>query len=57
MNELREHLYQDDSGATAVEYAIMAALIAVVIVGAVFGVGEAVIALFHEPKLTDALTP
>jgi pilus assembly protein Flp/PilA len=48
-------LDQDDSGATAVEYAIMAALIAVVIVAAVAGIGEAVIALFHEPELTDAL--
>jgi pilus assembly protein Flp/PilA len=48
-------LARDASGATAAEYAIMAALIAVVIVAAVFGVGEAVIALFHEPELTDAL--
>jgi Flp pilus assembly pilin Flp len=51
-----KRLAQDDAGATAAEYAIMVALIAVVIVGAVFGVGQAVIALFHKPELTNALT-
>ena len=36
----------DDSGATAVEYAIVASLIAVTITGAVTLLGQSVVALF-----------
>ena len=42
-------LTRDDRGATAVEYALMAALIAVVIAVAVGAFGAAVIALFVIP--------
>ncbi|NND85079.1 MAG: Flp family type IVb pilin [Acidimicrobiia bacterium] len=38
----------DDRGATAVEYAIMVALIAVVIIGAVFLLGGSVSSLFNN---------
>ncbi len=38
----------NDRGATAVEYAIMASLIAVVIAGTVFLLGQAVLGLFNE---------
>lgn len=47
MNILRELLFGED-GATAVEYAIMAGLIAAVIVGAVGGLGQAVVSLFER---------
>ena len=47
----------DEDGATAVEYAIMAALIAVAIAGTVAAVGDAVVDLFGDPGLLNALTP
>ncbi len=34
------------SGATSIEYALIASLIAVVIIGAVTGLGEAIVGLF-----------
>lgn len=37
---------RDDSGATAVEYALMASLITVVIAGSVFTFGQAVVGMF-----------
>ncbi len=37
-----------EEGVTAIEYALIASLIAVVIVGAVTGVGEAVLAFFNQ---------
>jgi Flp pilus assembly pilin Flp len=43
----RELDLRGDSGATAVEYAIMVSLIALVIVGAVTYFGESVTALFE----------
>ena len=39
MNKLIQNLLRDDSGATAIEYGLIAALIAVVIIGAVTVVG------------------
>lgn len=47
---------RDDAGATSVEYALMAALIAVVIVGAVAALGGSVANLFNNANMTDALT-
>lgn len=47
----------DDEGATASEYAILAALIAVVIAVAVTALGISLNDLFREPALQDALTP
>lgn len=47
----------NDSGATAAEYAIMAGLIALVIVGAVTAFGLAVAGLFDDQSLLDALSP
>lgn len=40
MKALIKKFIQDESGATAVEYAIMVALIAVVIIGAVTVIGQ-----------------
>ena len=39
MNKLIQNFLRDDSGATAIEYGLIAALIAVVIIGAVTVVG------------------
>ena len=39
MKRLMKRLVQDESGATAIEYGLIAALIAVVIIGAVTAVG------------------
>ncbi len=41
MLKLVNHFITDDSGATAIEYGLIAALIAVVIIGAVTAVGSA----------------
>lgn len=49
MNKYRRHLIQfllEEDGVTAMEYALLGALIAIVIVGAVTGVGLNVQALF-----------
>lgn len=49
MNKYRRHLIQfllDEDGVTAMEYALIGSLIAVVIIGAVTGVGLNVQALF-----------
>jgi pilus assembly protein Flp/PilA len=47
MNKMVKFL-RDEEGATAVEYAIMAAAIAVVIAGSVFILGSAVNGLFER---------
>ncbi|OLU21070.1 pilus assembly protein [Pseudomonas sp. PA1(2017)] len=55
---LREKIRQffaSEEGASAIEYSIIAALIAVVIVGAVTDVGEQVNGVFEQ--IRDALTP
>lgn len=41
-------LLREDSAVTAIEYALLGALIAVAIVGAVTGVGTALLALFDD---------
>ncbi|MDC7706760.1 Flp family type IVb pilin [Vogesella indigofera] len=51
MNKYRCHLIQfllDEDGVTAMEYALIGSLIAVVIIGAVTGVGLNVQALFQN---------
>ncbi len=40
--------WADEDGATAIEYGLLASLIAVVIIGAVGGVGDALILKFNE---------
>ncbi|HEX5937370.1 MAG TPA: Flp family type IVb pilin [Actinomycetota bacterium] len=45
-----------EDGATAVEYALMLALIAVVIVAAVTILGQNSNQLYENPELADALT-
>jgi pilus assembly protein Flp/PilA len=51
MTTLLSRLWQDNSGATAVEYAIMAGLIAVVIVAAVTALGLNLRELFAADEL------
>ena len=46
---------QRDEGATAVEYALMLALIALVIVGAVTLVGQETNSLYNDPQLQGAI--
>lgn len=43
-----EDFHHDERGATAVEYALMAGLIALVIVGGVTTFGQAVVGLFMQ---------
>lgn len=47
----------EEDGATAVEYAILVAFIATVIIGIVGVLGLEIQALFADPDLHDALTP
>lgn len=47
--------FRDEEGASAIEYALIAALIAIVIVTSVTDVGKAVDAIFL--KIKTALTP
>jgi Flp pilus assembly pilin Flp len=54
--ELRR-LAQDEAGATAAEYALMASLITVAVAVMVGSLGVTVRGLFHEPELAKALTP
>ena len=49
-----ERLHRDETGATAVEYGIMVALIAVLIIAAVQAVGDQLVILFGE--VVDALS-
>ena len=46
MHHQAKRMVQDDSGVTSIEYALIGALIAVVIVGGVTNVGTAVTALY-----------
>jgi Flp pilus assembly pilin Flp len=45
-----------ERGATAVEYALMVALIALVIIAAVTALGLGVVTLFEEPELVGGLS-
>ena len=42
------HLLQDEAGVTAIEYGLIAALIAVVIIASVTSLGQAVLELFND---------
>jgi Flp pilus assembly pilin Flp len=48
-NPLDHWLRRDDRGATAVEYALFAGLIAAVIIGTVLVLGQVVLGLFNAP--------
>ncbi|HKQ46163.1 MAG TPA: Flp family type IVb pilin [Rhizomicrobium sp.] len=48
---------RDESGATAIEYGLIAALIAVAIIGAVTTVGSALIAKFNDVSTALAAAP
>ncbi|WP_375539600.1 Flp family type IVb pilin [Rugamonas fusca] len=50
MNHWLLRFHQDSSAVTAIEYALLAALIAVIIVGAVVSVGTQVQLLFEHVK-------
>ena len=54
MTNLFARFVKDESGATAIEYALIAAGIAIVIISAVNGVGSAISGKFNAIK--DALT-
>jgi pilus assembly protein Flp/PilA len=47
-----KNFFKDESGATAVEYGLMVALIAVVIIAAVTNLGTAVNSKFNEAAAT-----
>jgi pilus assembly protein Flp/PilA len=55
MLKFAKALGRDDSGATAIEYGLLAALIAVVIIGAVMSLGTTLQGVFSEidTELTD----
>jgi pilus assembly protein Flp/PilA len=53
MSRFVTRFLKDESGATAIEYGLIAALIAVVIIGAVTSAGGAIEATFQE--VADAL--
>jgi pilus assembly protein Flp/PilA len=55
MHILLQQIWNDESGATAVEYGLMVALIAIVIIGAVSLVGTNLLAVFTDIVLTTAL--
>jgi pilus assembly protein Flp/PilA len=55
MKSLVTRFVKDESGATAIEYGLIAGLIAVVIIGAVTTLGGNLSALFG--RLATALTP
>jgi Flp pilus assembly pilin Flp len=57
MEQGLRRLTRDETGATAAEYALLAALITLAVAVTVGSLGAAVRGLFHEPELTDALTP
>ncbi len=48
MNKFTARFFKDESGATAIEYGLIAALIAVVIIGAVTSLGSNASAKFAE---------
>ncbi|MFN3349315.1 Flp family type IVb pilin [Pseudorhodoplanes sp.] len=48
INRTLRNFLRDDSGATAIEYAMIAAGIAVAIVAAVNSIGESVVSLFQS---------
>lgn len=59
MIRMMKKFWKDEDGVTAIEYGLIAALIAVAIVAAVGGAGEQLVALWErvETELTGALAP
>jgi pilus assembly protein Flp/PilA len=57
MTALLLGLWDDEAGATAVEYGVMVALIAVAIIITLTAVGVSLDTMFADPILNDALTP
>lgn len=57
-NSLKKFV-RDEEGATAVEYALIAALIAVAIIATVTGLGDQLVAIFQRiaDTLSGAVTP
>ena len=53
MSELMKKLVREEEGATAIEYGLIAALIAVAIIGAVTATGTSLTTLFN--KVTGSL--
>ncbi len=54
MLNFAKNLWSDDEGATAIEYGLLAALIAVAIIGAVTTLGDGLITTFGQ--VSDELT-
>lgn len=50
-----QNFWRDEQGATAIEYSLIASLIFLVIVGAVVGVGQAVVDVLYN-KIGSVLT-
>lgn len=48
MNQFAKRFFADESGATAIEYGLIAALIAVVIIGAVTALGGTIKGKFND---------
>ena len=51
------NLLQDESGASAVEYGLLVALIAVVIIGAVTALGQSIRGMFSAVATTISAVP
>lgn len=56
MKSLLKRLYRDESGATAIEYGLIAALVSVAIIGALSLLGDALDEIFNfiATQLNDA---
>ncbi len=51
--------FKDESGATAIEYGLIAALVSVAAIAALTGMGESLTTMFEtvDTELTSAVTP
>ena len=52
-----KRFFQDESGASAVEYGLLVALIAVVIIGAVTALGQSIRGMFSAVATTISAVP
>ena len=52
MREIAQLLRRDESGATAIEYGLIAALIAAILIGSVSAIGQALLDVFKDRKST-----
>src|SRR3990170_133188 len=59
MTKVLYRFVKDESGATAIEYGLIAALVSVVIIGALTALGDALDGIFNEvaTELSTATTP